>query len=114
MPRYEAVVSGYTSMYLFVFFDLPVKKKIDRKAYAQFRKALLKDGFMMLQFSVYARYCVDNRVLEQHRKAVRESLPPKGGVRMIAITSKMFEKMEHYVGREAQNSEREPDVCTFY
>ncbi len=114
MPRHEAIVSGYTSMYLFVFFDLPVKRKSDRKAYDRFRKALLKDGFTMLQYSVYARYCVDNRVLEQHRVAVREALPPKGGVRMVAITSKMFEKMEHYVGRKAQDSEREPDVCTFY
>ena len=114
MPRHEDIQSGYTSMYLVVFFDLPVKKKIDRKEYAHFHKALLKDGFTMLQYSVYARYCADNRVLEQHRKAVRESLPPKGGVRMVAITSKMFEKMEHYVGRKAQDSEREPDVCTFY
>jgi len=41
-------------MWLFVFFDLPTDTKTDRKNAARFRKGLLKDGFEMMQFSVYA------------------------------------------------------------
>ena len=44
-------------MRLIVFFDLPVVTKKDRKIYAQFRKFLIKDGYDMLQFSVYSRIC---------------------------------------------------------
>ena len=44
-------------MWLFVFFDLPVKTKKQRKEATTFRKYLEKDGFSMLQFSVYMRHC---------------------------------------------------------
>ena len=39
-------------MRVMVFFDLPVKTKKDRKAYTDFRKFLIKDGFIMVQYSV--------------------------------------------------------------
>lgn len=114
MPRKEFAESGYVAMYLLVYFDLPVKTKKDRKEYALFRKALLKNGFTMLQYSVYSRYCADNRVLEQHKKRVREALPPKGHVRTMAVTSKIYEKMERFIGRKEVEGEKEPDVVTFY
>ena len=44
-------------MWLFCFFDLPVKTKAERKAATQFRKLLLGDGFNMLQLSVYIQCC---------------------------------------------------------
>ena len=44
-------------MWVFVFFDLPVLTKQQRKQATQFRKALEKDGFTMMQFSVYVRHC---------------------------------------------------------
>ncbi|MDR2152365.1 MAG: CRISPR-associated endonuclease Cas2, partial [Helicobacteraceae bacterium] len=40
-------------MRLLVLFDLPVKAKSDQRRATQFRNHLLKDGFSMLQFSVY-------------------------------------------------------------
>ena len=48
--------SAYRSMWLFVMFDLPVDDKAARKAYSYFHKALIREGFTMLQFSVYARF----------------------------------------------------------
>ena len=38
-------------MRLMVFFDLPVVKDKDRKAAAKFRRFLLKDGYVMVQWS---------------------------------------------------------------
>ena len=43
------------NMRLIVFFDLPVVEKRDRKQYAIFHKFLVKDGYSMLQYSVYSR-----------------------------------------------------------
>jgi CRISPR-associated protein Cas2 len=114
MPRKEYAESGYVAMYLLVYFDLPVKTKKDRKEYALFRKALLKDGFTMLQYSVYSRYCADNRVVERHKKRIREALPPKGDVKTMAVTSKIYEKMENFIGRKEVEGAKAPDVCTFY
>ena len=42
-------------MRVLIFFDLPVKTVAERKAYATFRKNLLREGFIMVQESVYSR-----------------------------------------------------------
>ena len=42
-------------MRIIVFFDLPVKTKKERRNATQFRNFLIKDGFYMMQYSVYAR-----------------------------------------------------------
>ena len=47
-------------MRLIVFFDLPVKTAKQRKDYRQFRKFLLKDGYLQLQESVYAKLVVND------------------------------------------------------
>lgn len=47
-------------MKVIVFFDLPVSTKEKRKQYSQFRKNLIKSGFIMVQFSVYARTVRNN------------------------------------------------------
>ena len=55
-------LSGYHYMWIMVMFDLPVIEKEDRKAATDFRKALLDNGFMMSQYSVY------NEILWKKRK----------------------------------------------
>src|SRR5690606_25570553 len=55
MSQRRLPLSEYEGMWLFAMFDLPVVTKTDRRNYARFRKKLLEEGFMMLQFSVYAR-----------------------------------------------------------
>ena len=42
-------------MRIIVFFDLPVTTAAKRKAANQFRQFLLKNGYQMLQLSVYSR-----------------------------------------------------------
>ena len=68
-------LSAFRPMWLMAMFDLPVEEKEDRRNYARFRKALLKDGFMMLQLSVYARYLPSEEAAEAHRRTVRAAVP---------------------------------------
>ena len=42
-------------MRVVIFFDLPMKTAVERKAYTEFRKNLIKEGFLMIQESVYVR-----------------------------------------------------------
>ncbi|MBZ5566473.1 MAG: CRISPR-associated endonuclease Cas2 [Acidobacteriia bacterium] len=92
-------------MWLMAMFDLPVEDKEDRRNYTRFRKALLKDGFMMLQLSVYARYLPSEEAAEAHRKTVRSAVPPLGQVRLIAVTDHQFGKMEVFYGRKPRKPE---------
>jgi CRISPR-associated protein Cas2 len=52
-------------------FDLPVETLENKRDYTRFRKALLKDGFMMLQFSIYARNLPSEEAADAHRSTIR-------------------------------------------
>ena len=56
-------------------FDLPVTTAKARKRYTQFRKLLVEQGFSMLQYSVYARYCASEEMADAYRGRIRAGLP---------------------------------------
>ena len=85
-------------MRLMVFFDLPVATKAQRRAATQFRKFLLKDGYNMMQFSVYNRPCNGWDSVETHVARVRAAVPKEGAVRMMAVTEKQFNSIEILTG----------------
>ncbi len=85
-------------MWLFCFFDLPVKTKADRRAAAQFRKLLIEDGFNMLQLSVYVRVCKDQDGAEKHIARICRRLPSKGSVRTLLVTERQYARMRTLVG----------------
>jgi len=95
-------------MWLFAMFDLPVDSKEARRRYTRFRNELLKDGFTMLQFSVYARYCPSEEASQVHRLRVRRALPPEGHVRLLSVTDRQFGKMAVYYGRKRAEPEKPP------
>ena len=85
-------------MRILVFFDLPVKTKAQRRAAARFRNFLLKDGYHMVQFSVYARICNGTDAVATHKARLYTALPPRGAVRMLVITEKQYNKLEILLG----------------
>jgi CRISPR-associated protein Cas2 len=102
---FRVALSAFRPMWLMAMFDLPVEEKEDRRNYTRFRKALLKDGFMMLQYSVYARYLPSEEAADAHRRTVRSAVPPLGQVRIVAVTDHQFGKMEVFYGRKPREPE---------
>jgi len=94
-------------MWIFVFFDLPTKTKKEKKRYTEFRRFLLKDGFIMMQFSVYSRICKGEDSVVTHKKRVKEHLPSKGNIRMLSITDLQYSKMETLVGEKKEEEKLE-------
>lgn len=101
-------VSPYRAMWLIAMFDLPVGTHAQLKHYTRFRKALLRDGFMMMQFSVYARYCASEEASQTHRERIRKALPPEGEVRILILTDHQFGKMLVYRGEKRTEPEAGP------
>jgi len=95
----EIRLNAYHIMWLFVLFDLPTNTKTERKHAAQFRKALEKDGFTMLQFSVYTRHCASRESLDVHIKRVRSIMPPSGKVSILAVTDKQYGDIINFWGK---------------
>ena len=94
---------------MFAMFDLPVDSKEARKRYSRFRKALLAEGFSMLQFSVYARYFPSEELAQPYRKRIRENLPPEGQVRLLQVTERQFGRQEVFWGRKKAATEEGPE-----
>lgn len=95
----EYRLNAYHIMWMFVFFDLPVTTKKERKAAALFRKNLEKDGFSMMQFSVYIRHCASRESLAVHLKRVRSLLPATGKVSILSVTDKQFGDIYNFLGK---------------
>lgn len=89
-------------MWLFVFFDLPTTTEKERKAAAQFRKALEKDGFSMMQYSVYVRHCPSKENMNVHIARVRASMPPSGLTSILSVTDKQFGEIRNFWGKVEQ------------
>ncbi len=101
-------LSKYRVMWVFVFFDLPTETKQDRRNYALFRKALQKDGFAMMQYSIYVRHCSSRENAEVHVKRVKSFLAPKGEIIVFTLTDKQYEMMEFFRSRDPVDSPGAP------
>ena len=88
-------------MRILVFFDLPVQTKAQRRAATRFRNFLLKDGFHMVQYSVYARICNGTDSVETHKTRIQKSLPTTGSVRMMVVTERQFNAIDVLVGEKS-------------
>ena len=95
-------------MWLFVFFDLPVTTKTDRKAATKFRKDILNDGFSMLQFSVYTRHCASKESAEVHVKRIKSFMPKKGHISILQVTDKQYGKIINIWGKRSVELDHPP------
>jgi len=95
-------------MWLLAMFDLPVDDENLRREYTRFRKSPLKQGFTMLQYSVYVHYVRSEESDAVHRNRVMDALPTHGQVRLVSVTDRQFGKMEIFVGKKRQRVEDPP------
>ncbi len=97
--------SEYRAMWILAMFDLPTTEKKERREYTVFRNRLISEGFTMMQYSVYARYCKSEEASAAFRGRLKKNLPPAGQVRLISITDKQFGKMDIFLGKKALKAE---------
>lgn len=87
-------------MRILVMFDLPVGTKKERGEATRFRNFLLKDGYFMMQFSVYGRICNGTENVNKHLARLEKNLPADGSVRVLTITERQCERMKILVGEK--------------
>ena len=90
-------------MRLLVFFDLPTLTAKDMSEYRHFRKFLLKNGFIMMQESVYSKLVLNNNSTRLLRIQLKKNLPSSGIVQVMQITEKQFNDIEYMVGKRKTN-----------
>lgn len=96
-------------MWVFVFFDLPVGTKPQRYAATKFRNFLKSDGYLMIQFSVYARICRGEEAVDKHLGRVTKHLPSAGSVRTLQITDRQYGRMQLLIGESKKSEKHAPN-----
>lgn len=86
-------------MWLFLFFDLPVCTKQQRKQATKFRKDIEALGFKMMQFSVYVCHCPSYQHTDALIDKVTHFFPDEGNVKILSVTDKQFSKIYNYWGK---------------
>ncbi len=79
-------------------FDLPVKTLEHKKEYRKFRRFLIKDGFIMLQESIYSKLALNQTVEKNLISRIKKNRPLYGLVQILSITEKQFSSIECIVG----------------
>lgn len=92
-------------MRLIVFFDLPVETSKQRREYRLFRKHLIKEGYLMLQESVYVKLVINDASARSAIARLRENRPACGLVQVLKVTERQFETMVYVVGEHQKNEE---------
>ena len=85
-------------MRVLVFFDLPVTTSENRRAYTHFRKFLLKNGFLMLQESVYCKLALISTAVNAIVENIHKNKPEEGLIQLLTVTEKQYAKMDIIIG----------------
>lgn len=81
-----------------VFFDLPNVYAKDRRNYVLFRKFLIREGFLMMQESVYSKIVLNSQQANLLLNRVRKNAPKKGMIQILTITEKQYANIEYVIG----------------
>jgi CRISPR-associated protein Cas2 len=105
--------------WILAMFDLPVMTDQERKVATRFRNDLLENGFLMIQFSVYARPCVNFEQIDKHIAAIRKLVPEAGNVRLLYLTDQQWAKSITVIGENYKQGKRAtkakvPDQVEFW
>lgn len=82
--------SKYRMGWLIVCFDLPVGEKEEIRETNNFRKSLLKQGYFMLQNSIYVRSCVTYDKTDIHIRNLKLIAPNTGTIIAFYITDRQW------------------------
>lgn len=84
------------SVWIFVFFDLPVGNNKQRSSSNLFRRRLLQNGFVMLQYSIYIRHCCTHAHANMYEGKITSRIPENGRVSVLRIRDKQFGRMRNF------------------
>lgn len=101
-------MSAFRIMWLMVMFDLPTQSKKDRKLYRWFTRYIDAQGYVRLQYSVYAKVFNSLESANHGKKRLRNFLErniKRGNVRMILFTDAQFARMEIVIGEQSLQEE---------
>ncbi|MFQ3678338.1 MAG: CRISPR-associated endonuclease Cas2 [Fimbriimonadaceae bacterium] len=101
-------------MWVLLTFDLPVVTKEQKREYVRFVKKLEREGFIRLQWSVFARPCPSEEQAKRHVSKVTSFAPAEGEIRMLQLTDMQFGRQKIIFGKTERPAEKTPPQLTLF
>lgn len=92
------MMSDYRFMRVILFFDLPMLSDAEIRRYTRFRKYLLSNGYIMMQYSIYSKIFPNRDMVRWHLQSLERNLPPDGSVMVMTVTEKQYQSIKSLVG----------------
>jgi CRISPR-associated protein Cas2 len=74
-----------------------------RKSYRDFHKFLIKDGYQMMQKSVYTKMVTDGTAAESATSRLRRNKPKYGLVQLLKVHENQYASIEDIAGHALDN-----------
>lgn len=100
---------SYRYMRILVFYDLPVETYAEQKEYRRFQKSLIKNGYIMMQESVYCKLALNNSIVKSEKQKLYKNKPHSGIVQVLVVTEKQFAQIEYIAGKKSNVKEDRDD-----
>lgn len=84
---------SYRFMRIMVLFDLPVETPLQRHNYGKFRRYLIKNGFMMMQESVYVKLALNQNTAAAIIDALKKINRRRDLFRFCLLPKNSFQKL---------------------
>lgn len=89
---------SFRYMRVLLFYDLPTTTSECMKMANNFRKNIIKEGFLPLQESVYCKLLINDTSVNLLKDRIYKIMPKEGNVMLLTVTEKQFGAMEILVG----------------
>ena len=101
------IKNGWRIVWLIAVYDCPMTEREERRDYTIFRKKILQENFLQLQYSLYARhfstYAQANAVIAR----LQGNVPKGATVAFFFVTDKQWAMTQEFYG--AQTSKKKPE-----
>lgn len=85
-------------MRLILIYDLPMLEDEDKRIYSIFHRDIIRNGFYMLQYSIYTKVVQNDTKMQQYIIKLNKITPKRGNVIIFKITEKQFQDMIYLNG----------------
>lgn len=104
-------MTKYNFMRIIVMYDLPNNNFDENKDYTKFRKNLIKNGYIMMQFSVYIKCLNTKTKFKNEVKKISKFIPTQGNIRILTVTEKQYQDIiylngESNINEKVNNAQR--------
>lgn len=93
-------VNGWRVMWVIAVYDCPMTTAEERHDYAQFRKSLLRQNFIQLQYSLYVRHFPSMATAEACISRLKQGIPDGAQLAFFLVTNKQYAMTREFFGHE--------------